>query len=517
MTNKTNVTIIGVAGQSIIDGSSGLGQCLVVSNCSDLVFEGLTFRGMTNHNFLQLPGYPGTLPNSYLWAGVSLYQVERIRFENCRFERHADHGLEDFGAGPSYQPPATNQIIVRRCSFEDIGGWRAGNAGAVYADGGSIIATGWTIDECSFMNALRGVESYDESDAGGQVHNNLVIRNCVGYNLVDFFISSAGSTNTHNALIIGNRFENPVVGSYHGTNMGPAQAFSWFTTGYFINGGRGWRLVNNVARGGMYQAYYVGNSSSFCDDVTLEGNSALNIDRGDFLGYGFWIGELVDTAAAASSARRLILRNNLAFKTATVAYLINGGRDLLIDGNQAIDPTAYNSWDISYAGFKVGQVFSNNKLTNCTLIGNRVIDNTATARFSYGFNSSIQSCVAIDNYASGANLAQDNGITNTVGANVTLLGPELRFGVTFDFPAIGPRAQATTSFAAVGVTSNSLVTVSVPANLFASGTCTNVCFTAWGSNDTIYVRCHNVDAVSSADPPSSRINAIARQVHAFRE
>lgn len=417
--NKTNFTLIGQPGQTIIDGSSALGEVLFISNCYNVTIKGFTFRGMTNHNVNALPDY-----SSYLWAGVNLYASARVRFEDCRFERHADHGLQDKGAEAnsvgSSTIISTNMIEVINCYFTDIGGFRTNSGdGTIRGDGTAIVPTGWTIEGNTFQNCQRGIEPYDTADADGRLFYNCIMRNNKFYNMVEFAISPAGSTNGHNAQVIGNTLINDPSFSYHGTNWG-AGGIPAVCQGFMLNGGRGWVVKDNYAKGAMYLGYSM-ISGATLDDFTLEGNTADFIDRGDSLGYGFWIGNSVNSAANASSVRRLTMRGNKTYKTYDSGILILAARDSVVDGN-TVSTILRTNIGVSSSAFQVGAAsMGSSIITNLTLQNNVAIDGNNDAAqpmnvaFGYAFAANLSNVKSINNHAFDFDIAP---YTNLAGDNV---------------------------------------------------------------------------------------------------
>ena len=507
--NKTNVTITGIPGLSIIDGSSAMGELMWVTNCSRITISGVTFRGYTNHNI-------ALMPNTWLWAGVNVFKSEHVTFDNCIFERHADHGLQDKGAETSSggviasAPPSTNNMVVRDCKFEDIGGWRI-LAGNVYGEGTAIVPTGWTIENCQFVGCQRGIEPYDEINADGQVFHNFIARDNTFRNMVEFAIGPAGNTNCHNALISGNTLINDTVFIHHGSNYSVGN-FASYCTGFNLNGGRGWTVVNNSAKGYMYVGFQFGNANSFCEDFIVENNTATDINRGDGLGFGFWFGSATDTAAAASSTRRFDVRGNKVFNTANNGFIVTGCRDSSFVNNRSVKGQLYGTVDVGISNYRFGTTgYTVNRLTNITVSGNTAIDNGAGAPFGFGLHDNIQSMTFENNNA--YNFAV-SAMTNRAGSAVAILGSPRTFTTTVDLPSIAASASYTMSFAAAGVSTNDSSSINIPAQFYASGNTAAVVANSWCSNATVYVKFANNDSVSAADAPIVRITATVRQFQA---
>ena len=424
--NKTNITILGVPGRSIIDGSSGLGECLWVSNCSNIKIIGVTIRGMTNHNFMALPRYGNSSPPDYLWAGVNVFKCENVLFENCTIERHTDHGIQDKGSesiaasSSANSPGSTNQMVIRNCYFEDIGGWRTNSTagGSIATDGTAVVCTGWTIENCKFRNCLRGIEPYDEADANGQVFYNFKAVNNEFYNMIDFAVGMAGSTNAHNGIISGNRLVNRYPQSYHGTNFGAVLVS--VCTGYNINGGRGWKVTDNTAEGSMYAGFSFQNSVSFLDDCLVSRNAVTDINRGDGISYGFIVGDSANSANAASSVRRMKFTDNDAYNTPYSGFLIVAARDSIFTGNIGIKANLYSAVNIFDTAMKIGIAGNSSAfITNIVVNNNTMIDAGAGAPFGYVVEDNVRSITFNDNTATG--FAIGDGLTNRSAVIISMI------------------------------------------------------------------------------------------------
>ena len=513
LANKTNLSIIGVPGQTIIDGSTSPGEVMWVTNCSGLYFYGLTFVGWTNHNFMEWP-----LNSVTLWAGVNVYKCEKVTFENCRFLRHADHGLQDKGSDStvtaSGDPPSTNQMMVLNCYFEDIGSIRtnASGGGSIVSDGTAIVPTGWTMEGNVFRSCLRGIEPYDENDAGGRVFYNTVMRNNQFYNMVDFAIGTAGSSNCHYAVMEGNIAINDRSFSWHGTNYGLGSSITAPTIAYYINAGTGWTVRNNLARGGIQYGFFFGNTQSKLNDFVVTDNTAIDINRGDGISYSFHVGTRANAVADSASISRMLFSGNRVYGGSLAGFIFTGIRDSMVENNVSHNGTAYTSDQIYQSCFYIGQ--DGNTAANVTNLTFRNNIASTSVGSAYGFTiaNNIESLFFENNSLIGT-FGFNGGITNKSTNATRILGPARQFAATIDLPSIGVTAQFTTNFTATGATTNDAVEVlRIPAQFYASGNTTNVIWNSWASNDTIYIKFSNNDAVSAADAPSVRMTATVRQI-----
>lgn len=412
MMNKTNVNVI-ASGLVELDGRSSVGELMYLSNCSNIRIEGASWYGYTNHNFTVLP--EGT---SYLWSTLSIYKSEFVTVENNFFRGGSDHGIGDYSAQQAVlNTPSTNGIRILNNRFEDYGSWRTNTGSAHNADGTCIVPVGgWLIENNTFKNIHRAVEPYE--DSGNFVQKGVIVRNNKAENIVEFFFSPAGSTNMHNGIVSGNYIFNPAAWSWRGTNYGLAGYGAG--DGIVLNGGRGWKINDNFVEGSFYNAYRIGLSGAPVGDCELNGNTAINIDRGDVIGYGFWIGDVAaDTALKANNVRGLVMRGNKAFRCANGAYRIFSGRDIVFENNFGYQPALTVGNAISSSAFLAGwDGYTVNKITNLTVRFNTMLDGGVGAMYGFGFYDNVQSCLFQDNIASGYTGAAGLGVTNRSGTAI---------------------------------------------------------------------------------------------------
>lgn len=499
--NKTNVTISGVPGRSIIDGSGSLGELLWISNCSNIKIIGVTFKGYTNHNILQLP------PTG-LWASVNLYQSEKVEFINCSWIGSADHGLQDKGAETSLLPASTsistNGILVDSCYFYDIGGWRI-TGGVVYVDGTAIVPTGWTIRNCVFENCLRGIEPYNENDAGGIVFINCSIQRNNFFNIADQGILTAGSTNGHEIVVSDNFFDEQATWSYHGTNLLTVGKSSTPGYGIAITGGRGHNINNNLVNRARYCGIAVGSSM---DDATVDGNKVYNVGNG-VDGFGYIIG---NGDATVKPIRRLTFQNNSSRGCTTIGLYILGARDSNFRNCSFDTPTLYGS----APGMKC-HAFAPNQNTNLNFIACSVMDSSGT--MGYGVEVSLGN-VNVSFAECNISLGTLGRYNNLALDETTISGPAKTYSSTVNLASIPASGQFIGNFSAPGVRTNDLVSLMLPSQFYSLGNVSNIHFSAWASNSTttdgvVFYHIKNLDTVSAADPQNVRLRATVRQVEGY--
>jgi parallel beta-helix repeat protein len=355
LANRTNITILGIPGRTIVDGSSAPGEVLWLTNCSTVFIYGTTFIGWTNHNIMEWP-----LNSQFLWAGVNFLKCERLTFDTCAIIRHADHGLQDKGAETPSNiasgPPSTNQIIVRNTYFHDIGSFRTNTSlGTIFVDGTSIVPTAMTIENCVFDTVFRGVEPYDENATppNSQRFFNGIVRNSTFINVCDFGISTAGSTNGHNYLIEGNLFQNDQSWSLHGTNFG-VSAQPPLSSGIYNNAGRGWVIRNNTFSGTFTRAIYLFG----VHDNVIEGNRIYSItNRSGVNGAGIQLEGTYNARVA----------NNTIESTKDAGIYIFGARDTHVSGNRIANPENEVGIQIATSGIVASNIwFTDNVIVGAT-------------------------------------------------------------------------------------------------------------------------------------------------------
>lgn len=509
LANKTNVSIIGVYGRTTWDGSSAPGEVLVLSNCSNVRISGITFIGYTNWVSTVIP------ITGPVFAGITYMRMDTFIFENNYVWRHYDQGIMDGGSTFSQvSQVSSNGIIIRNNVFRDCGGWRSG--GGAGADGTAITHAGGTIEGNFIDLCYRGIEPYTDQNSANQTFVS-IIRNNTMRNCLDRGIYCASTNNVY-SVIQNNYIENESSFIFHNTNYGGAVAVV-NTVGIQIAGGRGYTISGNVVRGLYQTGYFLANSASKLDDVNFTDNLAQDIGNAGGQGRGFYFGDPgANSAANATSIRRALIARNRAVNCQEQGFAFWTGRDCdIIDnitrncnlGAAAADSETSAAFVFGYSGIPLAI------MTNINVRGNiAYIDN---ANSGYGFYlQNVGSMIFENNQAitnaTSAGTVFNGGITNNSGANVTVLGPLKTFYATIDLPSIGVNSQFTTNFTATDVNTNySVENLRIPAQFYASGNTTNIVYNAWCSNNTVYIKFSNNDAVTAADAPSVRMTATVRQ------
>jgi parallel beta-helix repeat protein len=485
LANKTNITIIGVPGQTIIDGSAAPGEVLWITNCANMHFYGVTFVGWTNHNFMNWP-----INSQLLWAGVNFLKSERLTFDTCAIVRHADHGLQDKGAetpsNPASSPLSTNQIIVRNCYFHDIGSTRTNTAGGtLFVDGTAIVCSTMTIENNVFDTLYRGIEPYDEGAAlpNSQRFFNTIIRNNSFRNLADFSINPAGSTNGQNILIEGNVFDNDLSWSFHGTNFNTSTGPSPWNACLYNASGRAWTVRNNHFRGHQSRAVYFYGVT----DGVIQNNSFWGItNRAGISG----------AAIQLEGTTNILVQGNYMRGMKDAGVYLFGAKNTTVEGNTILEPGNGYGIQIATSG---GLTASNN------FIRNNRIEASNTAIWDQTGN-------LLQHYVFGNEVVAPTKIGNSSGDFMHIEGPPRVFNYTNDFPSIAAGGSFRTNFPAIGAKTNDFAYLMTPDQFYRIGT--NISVNTWASNDVVWVWIHN-NGPSAADPGSVRFKAVVKQVEAY--
>lgn len=509
VSTKTNISIKALP-TTIFDGSSAPGELWLITNCFNIEIDGGTHRGYTNYNTAQIPAF-----SAGLFGHIMISRCARITIRNGKIERGLDHGIWDDASSSVVVPCSTNGIYILNMVFEDVGGWRSTGGGNFQKDGTAIVPTGWTMEGCKFYGCLRGIEPYTDTSGANTPFFNCIIRNCEFYNMWDFAISPAGSTNTHFATIIGCTIQNYAGLSYHATNWSSALAPP---IGIQINGGRGWRVFNTTIRGLFNPAIYIDGATPI-DDCVVQGNTIDAITTGT-QGYGIRIGNGNNTALDANIVRRLKLRQNNITRTVDTPIYVQSGRDIVVDGNTMSDSNQAGGNSTAQCGIWVGQAGNTTgTITNLMMMNNVVNDGNYGMTYAYAFENNLVNCRFLNNDVQGfGNNILNGGISNRAGANLIMKGPSKLYSSSVNLASIGINSAVDTVISASGVTTNDAVTVQIPPQFWIGGAAAEVSYYAWATNTTatdgqIVLRVINSDTTAATvDFPAVNMTFVAEQV-----
>lgn len=519
--NLTNVTLSGVPGQTVISGTSTPGEVLMASNCFNLRIGGITFYGYTNHSLNEIQCASSNL----VFAGLLFANCDGFYFENCRVERFIDNGLGDVAQG--YLTAANLQqstnVFIRNNYFRDIGGWFTNMAGGAHiSDGVACAPLQGVIEGNTFENVFRAIEPFNVPP-GVNKPFRVVIRNNRIKNVVDYGITTFGTTNAYDSVIEGNFIENAAVWSYHGTNYGVT--FSHIATGIYIGSGQRWMIARNTVYGGFQTGIAAGLVSAMpMADCFIIDNLVSDINTTGGQGSGFYLGDPSNVAASTRALLRATISGNKAIRTQDAGFALWAGRDINLFDNTVINCNLAGNGGWLGAGFLLGyDGYSTALLTNINARGNTVYTDTANApRIPFYIADNVSSMRMVDFYTytngSATAASASNGITNRSGNNVTILGPVRTYNSAVNLASIAANTGVDTVITAAGVTTNDAITVQIPPQFWVGGAGGEVNLFAWATNSTssdgqIVLRAINSDtAAATVDFPSVNMIFQARQV-----
>ena len=482
--NKTNLTIQGVRGQTIIDGSTFLGELLFATNSPNLVLKDIVFKGRVVTNITQVVN-----EKDLLWSGVALYLCPNSIIEGCSFINHHDQGLSDqaFNTGV-WQYPSTN-VIVRNCFFDNIGSQRTNSV--LVSDGTAIVPTSWIVENNVIVNSLRGIEPYDDVATATRM-DRCILRNNEIYNCLEAGILSSDATNSYAVVVEGNHIVFEVGYTRRGTNLAS------ICSGLSLAVGTRWEVRRNYIRGAPYRGIYCPGSAPQMWDFQIEGNV---IDGDNVMQVGIGMG---DDAGTSVRYYNPIIKGNYITRCIYNGIQLYGTANAQVTDNSIIDCCSDGTLS---SGIHL-QSFPFN--TNATLRGNYIIENgTAVMKYGIEVDATEKQIYLLDNTILNAATA---GIVNAAGDQVQIMGPPRLASFTYNLPSIGAGGNFTTNFALAGTKTNDWVSVMLPAQFSTAGNSTNMTWTWWGSNDVVFLQ---AQAIQAADPQNIRVRAISRQVEPY--
>ncbi len=385
--NKTNLTIEGVPGETVIDGRSDLGEVLLITNCSHVVLRGLTVLGRVETNYTLAAGI------GHVWGSVGIYACENLTVEGCRFIDGHDHGIHDLGAQPGWNLISTNEIVIRGNYFENFGSARSNETTVV--DGTAVVPTGWLVESNEFQACLRCVEPYSEGDEVPNLFFNCVIRGNRMINTLDAAILTAGSTNGQNLRIEGNYISNDVGYSRRGTNIHGQYAI-------FLNAGNGHVVRGNQIVNPSYMGIALGGGSLAMADVVVEGNTISDVTS-DRQGIG-----IQTYCSAGPELRNIQIKSNLITRTLNCGMQLLSLRDSLVQDNVLIDPCLVSEPGVAIQLAAVGVVYH----TNVMIRQNQITDLTGAMVSGIAVHAGSRSIQLRDNCISGGTAGP---LTNSAG------------------------------------------------------------------------------------------------------
>lgn len=386
--SKSNLTIEGVPGLTIIDGSSAVGEVLYLTNSSHITMRGVTVVGKVVTNYTLLSGI------GHVWGSFAMYAVDNVTVENCRFIDGHDHGIHDLGAQAGWNTISTNNILIRSNYFDNFGSGRTNEV--ITTDGTAIVPTGWTVEENEFQNCLRCVEPFSESDSIPNPFFNCIIRSNRMINTLDSAILTAGSTNGNRLVIEGNYFFNDPGYSRRGSNMVPGIAI-------LLNDGHDHVIRGNRIINAPFNGIAIGGSPHHTTGVLIESNIIENIDAGS-QGFGIFA-----IAAGTAEVRNLVIRNNTISRAKNYAIFLLSTRDALVTGNTIRNPSVAGGPAIKLS------TFNNSSNVNIVIVSNIISDTTSKMTHGIEVTTNNHAIRAVENCIEGATI---HPIGNQAGAEL---------------------------------------------------------------------------------------------------
>lgn len=374
--SKTNIVIEGSGASTVIDGSSAVGEIIHMTNCSGVTLRGLTLKGRVETNYTLLSGI------GHVWGSLSVYAVENVTIERCRFIDGHDHGIHDVAAQPYWDVASTNNVVVRGNYFENFGSARTNEV--VVVDGTAVVPTGWLVEGNEFQNCLRCVEPYSQSDRTPTLFYNCVIRSNVMINTLDSAILTAGSTNGQNLLIEGNYIYNEPGYRRRGTNIFPS--FS----GINLNGGYGHVIRGNTILEANHTGISIGGGALPVGDILIEANHIENVDA---QAQGFGISTF---ASDGQVLPNVVVRSNTIAQIRNYALYLRSLRDSSIHDNIIRDVCI-----VPGAAIKL-TVDEQGRSSNVVIRANQIVDAMWSMQFGIEVANGNSSIRVEDNCIDGA-------------------------------------------------------------------------------------------------------------------
>lgn len=353
--NRSNLTIYGTPGVTILDSPSTVGSLVVLSNCQNITFHGITFKGFVVTNYVTFTGNcAGAM------SGVGIVDSSGILFENCQFLDHHNFGLQDLGY--NFDRLSSN-VTVRACLFQNCGS--AITNCAMTIDGGGIAAGYWTVEQCVFQDSVRGIEFFALSGTtpnlthGYTARNNEFRNNLLSHASADSFLQ--------NGVISGNRFHNVPGYTRRGSNILNSFRAVWCL-------GSGTVIKDNRITGQGESGIHINSQFGNITGLQIVGNTISGITNPGSAAAGLVLG---NTAGGSSAVISPLIAGNTISECSLGAQVV-GALNPVFRGNQFIN-------SISAGGGNpvlLFQVFVSAYNSNALIAGN-VFWDEGTANMTY--------------------------------------------------------------------------------------------------------------------------------------
>ncbi len=244
--DKSNITL-NVIGT--IDGSSALGEIMLITNSSRITINGHNsgvFIGSRQTNIATL------IPTNCTWGLIDFYHCSDLTFRNFSLSNAHYHGIADWGGGLG-SIASTNNILFDNLDIRWCGSKMTNNP--ISWDGAAIVLSGGTVRNCYFRDNFRAVEVY--TFPGNILTDNTIIENNRIYDTLDCPITTSGSTNNNKIQVFNNYVYQTKGYTRHGTNYLAVSAGALIR----LDGGYGHKISFNKVFATNNTAIYVGGQA----------------------------------------------------------------------------------------------------------------------------------------------------------------------------------------------------------------------------------------------------------------
>ncbi len=289
--SKTNVSFRAATGDVEIY-SDGPGEMLLLSECSSLRFENLTFRSD------RTPVQNG----NWLYSLIMLYnRNEKLTFENCRFLQFGNHAISQL-----YGIKQSTDVVIRNCFFADGGDPVAGDGAAVSGIGSRWLLENNLIERCLFGFEIEGPWGTNQ---------NITIRSNTFINpygcAVVIFATSGDSAHFSDIEISDNVIKDAIRSS--------AQAA--YPSSILVGGGQRVSVLRNVIDGSVGNGIVARAHWADLRDCVIADNIVTNI--------GF-AGIVADEFYVTRHATNSVIRGNIVSDVGLSGITVAGSQILVI-------------------------------------------------------------------------------------------------------------------------------------------------------------------------------------------
>ena len=510
ISNVQNVVVEGSGDATVLNGT-GDGQFFQLMNCTNVVLRNFKIK----RDQYPLAGFQTT--NSSFALGFWSNRNANILIENVVVDGAPDHTVGGVGFNTT-----ANYITYRNCRFLNGGTTNTVPYGGDIADGAGVQVCGreWTIEGCYFSNIVRGVEIYSDGVMTGPCDlSNLKIRECVFQKILWQGVCTPGpplvQTDVKNITVYDCLFEDfqfemaPWLVSHTPRSLTNETAIAAIV----LNQGIGHRIQNCTIRNiwgftGNGNGSFNDNKFACGQGITLD-SSGINMSDVTVLNchvsgcYGEGIKVL--NTGSPNVVSNVLIQSCKVWTNGAAGIRLNAPwvvvKDCQVYDNGARDPIGGGA-----AGIRLGNAW-------CSIIENRAYNTLVSTKQLFGIyinGDSISNNIIRNVLYGHTTNFHDQGWSATINTNSTVLEkfPSVITAVidVGDTPANSTGTYAVTATGLV--TDGDLCAVAVPSSV-RSGTLSNMVYTAFASNDVVYLRVFNQSA-GSLNPSSASYKFIVQ-------